>query len=349
MVLKDSTVDAAVLETARGGIVREGLGFDRCDVGAVLNVQADHLGLGGIKTLDDLARVKSLVVEVVHRQGTSVLNADDPLCVDMVRHAGGRIAYFSLQDGRDGPEHLRAHIDAGGLAVVLQRGVKGDMLTIYDEEHYIPLLWSHLIPATLEGKATANVANALAATAMTYAIGVPVETIRQALRTFSTSFFQTPGRLNFFDGHPFRVLVDYGHNPAALAQMSDLIRKLRPRYQRIAGVVGGAGDRRDEDLRMLGQLAAGMFDELIIREDDRLRGRPAGEAARLIEEGALQGGMPTSKMTTILNEIEAVRYTLDHGQAGDLLVIFADQLTPVWKAVIYYGSEQAESGMMRDA
>ena len=344
MVLKDSTVDAAVLETARGGIVREGLGFDRCDVGAVLNVQADHLGLGGIHTLRELAKIKSLPVEVVHRRGTSVLNADDPLCVDMRDRAGGRIAFFSMQDGREGPEHLREHIASGGLAVVLQKGARGDMLTIYDDEQYIPLLWSHLIPATLEGKAMANVANALAATAMTYALGVPVETIRQALRTFSTSFFQTPGRLNFWDKLPFRVLMDYGHNPAALEQMVDLVGKLRPKHQRVVGVLGGAGDRRDEDLRQLGALCATMFDELIVKQDNRLRGRPSGEAARLIEAGAREAGMDAAAITTILPELEAVRHALDHGQPGDLLVIFADEVTPVWKAIIYYGSESEEIG-----
>ncbi len=341
MVLKDSSVDAAVLETARGGIIREGLGFDRCDVGAVLNVQADHLGLGGIETVRDLARIKSLVVEVVHKQGTAVLNADDPLCVEMRERTDGRVAFFSMEDGRDGPLHLQEHIAAGGLAVVLQKGARGEMLTIYDAEHYIPLLWSHLIPATLEGKARANVANALAATAMTYALGIPVETIRQALRTFTTSFFQTPGRLNFYDGHPFRVLMDYGHNPAALVQMQDLVDKLRPKHERIVGVLGGAGDRRDEDLRALGAVAASMFDELIIKQDDRLRGRPSGEAARLIEEGAMAGGMSHSAITTILPEIESVRYALGHGRPGDLIVIFADQVTPVWKEIIYYGKPEA--------
>jgi cyanophycin synthetase len=348
-VLKDNSVDAAVLETARGGIVREGLGFDRCDVGAVLNVQADHLGVGGIETVHDLARIKSLVVEVVHKQGTSVLNADDPLCVEMCDQAGGRIAYFSLQDGREGPPHLTGHIAAGGLAVVLQKGAKGDMLTIYDAEHYIPLLWSHLIPATLEGKARANVANALAATAMTYALGIPVETIRQALRTFTTSFFQTPGRLNVYDGHPFRVLMDYGHNPAALEQMQDLLRKLRPNYKRIVGVLGGPGDRRDEDLRALGTLSAGMFDELIIRQDDRLRGRPSGEAARLVEEAAVAAGLPPSKITTILPELESVRYALDHARPGDLLVVFADTVTAVWKEIIYFGTDQVKGNLEREA
>jgi cyanophycin synthetase len=339
MVLKDPTVDAAVLETARGGIVREGIGFDRSDVGAVLNVQADHLGLGGIHTLRDLARIKSLVVETVHRRGTSVLNADDPLVVDMRDQAGGRIAFFSMQDGRDGPEHLRQHIAGGGLAVVLHKGARGDMLTIYDDEQYIPLLWTHLIPATLEGLARANIANALAATAMTYALGIPVETIRQALRTFTTSFYQTPGRLNVWDKLPFRVLMDYGHNPAALREMSDLVERIRPRYQRIVGVLSGPGDRRDEDLRELGRLAQGMFDELILKQDERLRGRKPGEAAAIIRGAALEAGMQPDNIITILPELEAVRYALDNGRPGDLLVVFADEVTPVWKTIIYYGTD----------
>jgi cyanophycin synthetase len=213
------------------------------------------------------------------------------------------------------------------------------MLTIYDDEQYIPLLWTHLIPATLEGQARANVANALAATAMTYALGIPVETIRQALRTFTTSFYQTPGRLNVWDKLPFRVLMDYGHNPAAFSQMSDLLGRMRPKYKRIVGVLSGPGDRRDEDLRELGRLAAGMFDEMIVKQDNRLRGRKDGESAGLIRDAAIDAGMASDKITTILPELEAVHYALDHGQSGDLLVIFADEVTIVWKAIIYYGTD----------
>jgi cyanophycin synthetase len=342
MVFKDPTIEAAVLETARGGIVREGLGFDACDVGAVLNVQADHLGLRGIETLEDLAKVKSLVVEVVRKQGTSVLNADDPLVADMWKRAGGKIAYFSMHGGEDGPEHLREHIAEGGVAVVVQAGVKGEMIAIYHDEHYIPLLWTHLIPATLEGKARFNVANALAATAIAYVMDIPVETIRQALRTFATSFFQTPGRLNVFDEHPFRVIMDYGHNPAALEQMADLVAKMRPGYKRVIGVLSGPGDRRDQDLRQLGEIAARMFDELIIKQDNKLRGRQSGETVALIREGAFQGGMREEQITAVLRELAAVDAALKRAERGDLVVIFADQVTPVWKHIIYFGRELHE-------
>ncbi|MDP9312940.1 MAG: cyanophycin synthetase [Chloroflexota bacterium] len=343
MALKDPTIEAAVLETARGGILREGLGFDRCDVGAVLNIQADHLGLRGVETLEDLARVKSLVVEVVDKHGTSVLNADDPLTVAMRERAEGRIAYFSMHGGDNGPEHLREHIAEGGIAVVLQSGVKGQMIAIYHAEQYIPLLWTHLIPATLEGKARVNVANALAATAIAYALDVPVETIRQALRTFTTSFYQTPGRLNIFDEYPFRVIMDYGHNPAALEHMVDLVAKLRPSYNRVIGVVSGPGDRRDEDLVKLGELAGRMFDEVIIKQDASLRGRPSAQAAGLVRQGVLSTGFAEARITTVLPELEAVDEALGRATAGDLVVIFADQVTPVWKRIIYFGRPEVQN------
>jgi cyanophycin synthetase len=336
MALKDPTIEAAVLETARGGILREGLGFDRCDVGAVLNIQADHLGLRGVETLEDLAKIKSLVVEVVHKTGASVLNADDPLCVGMRERAGGRIAYFSMNGGDKSPDHLREHIAEGGIAVVLQPGVRGDMIAIYHEEQYIPLLWTHLIPATLEGKARVNVANALAATAIAYAMDVPIETIRQALRTFTTSFYQTPGRLNIFDEHPFRVIMDYGHNPAALENMVDLVGKLRANYKRVIGVMSGAGDRRDQDLIQLGELGARMFDEFIIKQDKSLRGRQSGETPELLRQGALRGGMREDQITMVLPELEAVDTALSRAQLDDLVVVFADQVTQVWKRIIYF-------------
>jgi len=338
MVLKDPSIDAAVLETARGGILREGLGFDRCDVGAVLNVQADHLGLRGVQTLDDLARVKALVVEVVSKNGTSVLNADDPLVVGMRERAGGRIIFFSMH-GDEGPAHLREHIAEGGVAVVAQRGVRGDMIAIYHDEQYIPLLWTHLIPATLEGKARVNVANALAATAIGYALHVPIETIRQALRTFTTSFYQTPGRLNVFDEHPFRVIMDYGHNPAALEHMADLVGKLRPSHRRVIGVLSGPGDRRDQDIIELGKLAGRMFDDLVIKEDGSLRGRKQGEAPALLREGALSGGLDPQRIYMLGSELKAVDFALGLAQPNDLVVVFADQVTAVWKRIIYWNDE----------
>ena len=336
MVLKDPTIEAAVLETARGGILREGLGYDQLDIAAVLNIREDHLGLAGINTLDELAEVKQLLVEVVHRRGHVVLNADDPRCVAMAAKCAGTPVFFSLHGESAMSEQLRVHIGAGGVAVVLQPNVKGDMIAIYHDEQYIPLVWTHLLPATFEGKAIANVANALAATAICYVHGVSVETIRQGLRTFANSFFQTPGRLNVFDEHPFRVLMDYAHNPAAMELMRDLVGKMRSSYGTIIGVVAGPGDRRDEDLRQVGATAAQMFDEIVVRQDDSLRGRRSGEAANMVLQGALAAGIAPDKITTVLPELDAVRHALRRATKGDLVVVFADQVRTVWKEIIYF-------------
>ncbi|MEN9935941.1 MAG: hypothetical protein RLZZ387_2520 [Chloroflexota bacterium] len=342
MVLRDPTVDAAVLETARGGILREGLGFEQCDVGAVLNVSNDHLGHRGVNTLDDIAWVKGVVVESVRKDGASVLNADDPRVAAMAEAAGGRVVYFSMHGGESASALVRGHIASGGCAVVLQHGVRGDMLAIYDDEQYIPLLWTHLIPATLEGKALHNVANALAAAAVSYALGVGVENIRQGLRTFTTSFYQTPGRLNVFDEHPFRVIVDYAHNPAAFRAMSELVARLRPNHARVIGVVSAPGDRRDEDIREDAQVAAGMFDVMVVKEDDDRRGRQIGAIAALMCEAALAAGKRPDEIVTVLDEREAVRHALSLARTRDLVVVFADAITPVWKEVIYFGKEGGE-------
>jgi cyanophycin synthetase len=344
MVLKDPTIGAAVLETARGGILREGLGFDRCDVGAVLNVRADHLGLRGINTLEELARVKRLIVEVVRDDGFSILNADDPLTWQMRDHAEGEIIWFSAAGADGGAERLGPHIAAGGCAVVTQPGVKGEMIAIYDGDQYIPLMWTHDIPATFEGQARFNVYNALAAAAIGHALKVRIETIRHALGSFSTSFFQNPGRLNVYDEHPFRVIVDYGHNPDALTNMAAMLTQMRKRYRRVIGVLGGTGDRRDEDLIELGELAGRMVDHLVIKEDENLRGRASGEAAGLIREGAQRAGLADAKITTVLPEPDAVDAALAMAEPRDLVVIFADLIPQVWQQITTWkGYRSADS------
>ncbi|HEY1088784.1 MAG TPA: Mur ligase family protein, partial [Archangium sp.] len=222
MVLRDPNVDLAVLETARGGLLRAGLGYRSCNVGAVLNVAADHLGLAGIETVEQLAEVKRIVIEVA--RDCAVLNADDPLCLQMGDHTKAtRIAWVTMNPRQ---ELVRQHIRAGGLAAVLEEGINGQMITLFDKGAHMPLLWTHLVPATIEGKAMHNVQNALFAAVMAYAMGVKIENIRQGLRTFDTSYFQVPGRTNVFDEHPFKVLFDYGHNAPAMKAMNDLAQRL---------------------------------------------------------------------------------------------------------------------------
>jgi cyanophycin synthetase len=339
VVLSDPTVEAAVLETARGGILREGLGWDRCDVGCVLNVAADHLGLRGVETVEDLAFVKRLIVEVVRDDGVSVLNADDALVAAMRTKAEGKIMYFSTSATNP---IVREHVRAGGRAAVLEQGVNGDMITVYDGDRHIPVTWTHLVPATLEGKARFNVINALAATAIAYSMGVPLEGIRQGLRTFTTSFFQTPGRCNVYDQHPFRVIVDYGHNPAAMAMMAELVQGLR--HERAIGVVMAAGDRRDDAIREVAQVAATAFDVIVAKEDPNLRGRTPGDVARLLREGAIAGGLADDQIHEKRGEREAVAFALGLGRPGDLVVIFADDVIQTWKDVIYWGKPKREGG-----
>lgn len=335
VVLTDPTVEAAVLETARGGVLREGLGWDKCDVGAVLNVSGDHLGIAGIQTVEELAYVKRLIVEVVRDGGTSVLNADDEHTRAMADKAGGRIMWFSRSPTN---ETVRKHVRSGGRAVVLEQGVNGDMITIYDGDRHIPLTWTHLIPATFEGKAKFNVENALAAAAIAFSMGASLEHIRQGLRTFTTSFFQAPGRCNVFDEHPFRVIVDYGHNQAAMSKMADFILGLR--RDRTIGVLMAAGDRRDDDIRAVGREAGRAFDVVIPKEDSARRGRKPGEISTLLAEGAREAGRLPENIFPKTDEKEAIELAMSMAKPGDLVVIFADDVTGVWKQVIYWGKER---------
>jgi cyanophycin synthetase len=333
LVLRDPTVEVAVLETARGGMLREGLGFDRCDVGVVLNVTADHLGLKGVDTLEDLAAVKSIVTEAVGRRGVSVLNGDDPLTLRMARHAGGRICYFTLQGGEALSPPLTSHVANGGLLVAREPSPRGGELVIHDSGQRLAVMHADEIPATLGGLADFNVANALAAIAIGYAQAVPLETIATALRDFNSSHADNPGRFNVHDGHGFRVIVDYAHNPAAMRAVGDLIERLRPTVGRVIGVVSIPGDRRDADILEMGQISAELFDDLIFRERPDGRGRAAGSVVTLLTDGALAAGFPTDRLHRILSETEAIDAALRMAQPGDLVLVFPSAVEAAWRQV----------------
>lgn len=326
IVLRDPAVDAAVLETARGGILREGLGWDRCNVGAVLNVSNDHLGLGGINTLQEMAKVKSLVIEVTRRDGTGVLNADDPLVADMAKLCSGEVAYFSLNSKNP---IVREHVRKGGMAVVIEEGVNGDMITIYHGETRTALLWTHLIPATMDGMARFNVANCLAAVAICQALGVTVSDMRSGLQTFSTNFYLAPGRLNVYDNGEFKVIVDYGHNEVALNNITDLVGKMKRQGATTTAVFSAAGDRRDEDIANFGKILGGTFDRLIIKEDKNRRGRKHGESMTIIREGAKSGGMSDEQIREVPDELQAAKTALQEGKRDDIIVVFADDVEGV--------------------
>jgi len=333
MVLRDPTVEVAVLETARGGLLREGLAYREADIAACLNVTADHLGLKGIETVEDLANVKSVVVEAVRRDGFSVLNADDPHCVKMARRAGGRTIWFSLNGGAETPPLVRDHIDHGGMAVVREPGEEGGTIALYDDGRRETVMKAGDIPATLHGMAEFNVANALAAVAMALAHGVPILTIRSALSQFHSNFDQNPGRLNVHDAHGFRVIIDYAHNAAGLEALGRVVRGLSHRYKRTIGVVSMAGDRRDEDIRQLGCIAAGLFDELIFREDPATRGRPRGEVMGLLKEGALEAGRVDEHIHLIAGEAASLAAALAMGRPGDLIVATPTDVRGAWAQV----------------
>jgi cyanophycin synthetase len=332
MVLRNPSVDAAVLEAARGGILREGLGFDSCDVGAVLNVTADHLGLKGINTVEDLARVKAVVVKSVARRGHSILNADDPLTVKMARHARGRIVWFTMQGGAATPAFVREHAEAGGAVVSLEAGT----IVLHRGGEHHEIISADAIPATLNGVAAFNVQNALAATAMTAAHGVDPDTIRQGLASFTSSFEDSPGRLNVHDTHGRRVIVDYAHNPAALTALGSLVAAMRPKHGRVFGMVSIPGDRRDNDLREMGRLAAGIFDEIMFREAPDGRGRPAGTINALMSEGAIAGGIDPARIHRLVNEEMATEACLAASQPGDLILLMPTDVEGIWQQVLAF-------------
>ena len=337
IILRDPSVDIAVLETARGGILREGLAFKDSDVGVVLNVSADHLGLKGIETIEDLANVKSLIVETVHRTGTSVLNADDPLCVRMAKRAGGRLAWFSLAGGADEmPTFLRRHIEDGGLAVIREPGFEGGTIVYHERGRREVVMEAGAIPATLHGMATFNIANACATIAMCLAHRVPLLTIRSGMASFQSTFEQNPGRLNVHDEHGFRVILDYAHNAAGLLALGEVVRGLRHRYKRALAVLSIPGDRRDEDILEMGQIAGGIFDELFFREDPGLRGRSRGEVMDLLQRGAVQGGALPEKVHLIPTEAGATAAALLATNPGELLIVTPTTVEETWKQIVTF-------------
>lgn len=333
MVLRDPTVEVAVLETARGGMLREGLAFDRCDVGIVLNVSADHLGLKGVDTLEDLAAVKSIVSECVSRRGVSVLNADDPLTLRMARHAGGRIGYFTLKGGLEMSPFLQEHVAEGGLLAALEPSVRGGELVLHDKGQRWSLMHADALPASLNGMARFNIANALAAILAGHGLGATPQTMARALGAFTSSHAENPGRFNIHDAHGFRVIVDYAHNPGAMRAMGDLVAQLRPQVGRVIGVVSIPGDRRDEDILEMGAIAAEMFDDLIFRELPDGRGRPAGSVVSLLTDGALGAGFPDERIHRILSETRSVDAALRMARPGDLVLVFPTAVDAVWKQV----------------
>ncbi len=317
VILRDPTVEVAVLETARGGLLRSGLAFDQSNVGVVLNVAADHLGIGDIDTTEQLAHLKSVVAETVMPSGYAILNADDPLVSAMAKRVKANLAYFSMNPEN---ELLKKHIRSGGLAAVYENGylsiMKGDWTFRIEQAVNMPL--------TMGGKAAFMIANALAASLAAYTQGISIDDIRKSLTTFQASVNQTPGRMNLFNLGSYHALIDYAHNPHSYEALGGFVRNWNTGMR--IGVIGGPGDRRDEDFIMLGKLAAEIFDRIIIKEDNDTRGRIRGQAAELITQG-IKLEPRNCRYESILDETTAISTALDEAPEGSLVVVLPESIS----------------------
>ncbi|MFT5285039.1 MAG: cyanophycin synthetase [Planctomycetota bacterium] len=339
IVLREPTIDHAVLEVARGGIVRRGLGFANCDVGILLNVESDHIGMDGVEDLEELALVKSVVIEVVRKTGVCILNADDTTVVGLVDRAGGDVIYFSLRD--DNPV-VAQHLKEGGVAVVLNEGE----VLIQSKEPTLRVIPIIEAPITMRGLATFNTANVLAAVAALYGLGVPVDLIRNGMRTFHPSVTQNPGRMNVIDFLNFKVIIDYAHNVPAVEALGRSLPLLTAGRKIV--VAHGTGSRPEAGIREFGAALASVYDFIVVTELDP-RDRRIGETTELIFTGAIDAKFPTDQIEIVMDPLVAVDRAFAVVQPGDLIVIQVDQVEPMlnrvmahFERLIGYGAAQSE-------
>lgn len=313
-VLKDPTVNFAVLECARGGLLRAGLGFKKCDVAIVTNVAADHLGLKGIHTVEQLAKVKGVVPETVLPDGYAILNADDELVYDMRRNIESNLALFSMDENNP---HIKALQRKGGITAVYENGY----VTICRGEWKMRVMKAENIPLTYGGKAKFMIQNVLPAIIAANVQGISIEDMKAALETFIPSASQTPGRLNLFEFNDFSILLDYAHNPAGMRALQNFTNELEATVK--VGIIAGIGDRRVEDNNEMGSIAAEMFDEIIIRQDKRLRGKTEQELIKMLDDG-IKMKDPNKKTTIIPSEREAILYAVRNAVKGSLIILSSD-------------------------
>lgn len=332
-ILKDPTVEFAVLETARGGILRSGLGFSRCDIGVITNIQEDHLGLNDIHNLEDLSRVKSVVARSIKNDGWAVLNADDEYCLKIAKELECNIAYFSLDENQP---HIQALSKAGKIIAVYENGY----VTIKKGDWKIRIERVTQIPLTVGGKAKFMIANALAATLAGYLTGFNSEDLSLSLQTFIPSAAQTPGRLNIFNFKNFQVMIDFAHNPQGYLAIEDFLGNIDSPHK--IGIIAGVGDRRDEDIKECGKIAGRMFDHIIIRQEKHLRGRTEEEIINLILEG-IQESNANITYEIIPKEIEAIKHAINSAKDGTFITALSDVVTNAIEIVQSYIDKENES------
>lgn len=331
IVLRHPDVQVAVLETARGGILRAGLGYDYADIAIVTNVSGDHLGQYGVETVEDVARVKSLVAEVVRPHSYVVLNADDVEVRQMARRTKGKVILFSMEQDNI---FVRKHLGRGGVAVFVRRGT----ILLCQGEYSTRICSVKQIPLTWQGKAKHNTQNCLAAIASGWALGLSAEVMRSTLLRFAAEVQDNAGRLNRYEINGVTVVVDYGHNTASIREIIKTLRKVATGS--LVGCITVPGDRTDATIREVARVAAKGFDRLIIREDEDLRGRKAGEIAELLFQEAVASGMPPEKIKVVLPELEAFQYGLDDCVPGETFVMFYEKLVPLENEI---GLRQAQA------
>jgi cyanophycin synthetase len=331
-ILKDPTVEFAVLETARGGILRSGLGFGRCDIAVMTNVAADHLGLADIHTLEDLAKVKSVVVKSVKKEGWAILNAEDEQCVIIGETLECNVAYFSLDEENPLIKKLSKE---GKTVAVYENG----FITIKKGEWKIRVEKATHVPLTLNGKARFMIANVLAATLASYLWGFKTEDISLSLKTFIPSVAQTPGRMNIFEFRKFKVLIDFAHNPAGYRGIEDYLNNIEATKK--IGIIAGVGDRRDEDIKECGLIAGRMFDHIIIRQEKHLRGRTEQEIIDLILEGIKDANSNTTYEIIPL-ETEAIKHAIDTVLDGSFIIALSDVVANAIEIVQDYLDKENE-------
>ena len=330
-VLKDPTVDFAVLESARGGLLRAGLGFKYCDVGIVTNVAPDHLGLKGIHTIEQLAQVKGVIPETVLPDGYAILNADDDRVYDMRKTVKCNVALFSMDEQNP---NIKRHARSGGLYALYENGY----ITICKGEWKMRVTKAINVPLTFDGRAAFMIQNVLPAVLAGYVRGFSIEDIKVAIESFIPSPSQTPGRLNLFTFKDFQIMLDYAHNAAGLRALQKLIEKMDGSPK--VGIIAGIGDRREEDNNEIGKVAAEMFDEIIIRQDKHLRGKTADELIDMISAG-IKSVDTKKKVTIIPSEKEAITYAIKNVTKGSLIVLSSDVVPDALNLVMKFKEEES--------
>jgi cyanophycin synthetase len=311
-VLMDKNVDVAVLETARGGILRRGLGYDLADVGVITNITEDHLGLEGVDTIEDLVYVKSLVIEAIKSYGYAVLNADDPSVTLLSQRLISNVIYFSKNADNI---MLKKHLMDGGIGVFIRDG----FIYLGEEDRVEPIVKISEIPSTHGGMIGHNVENAMAATSACIGMKVDIETIAKGLKTFYGDDQQNPGRFNIYNVNNFKVIVDYGHNPAGYEAVIGALKNMNASNH--IGIIGVPGDRRNKDITYVGNLCGRSFDYIYIKEDKDRRGRDPGEVAKLLEEGVISS-KSGAEYKVILDEGDALKQAMQNAGDGDIITVF---------------------------